>query len=86
VTEDDGARPAPLALDSSVLVAIARGDVGVMTLIQGYDADGVPAHVAAIADAAICPILTLDAAMWRVHVNNLDEPLHIIEIADPEAD
>lgn len=41
------------------------------------------AHVAAIADASICPILTLDAAKWRPHINDLDEPLHIIEIVDP---
>jgi predicted nucleic acid-binding protein len=43
------------------------------------------AHVAAVADAAVCPILTLDAAKWRQHAGDLDEPLHIIEIADPEA-
>lgn len=42
------------------------------------------AHVAAVADAAICPILTLDAGKWRQHARDLDEPLHIIEIADPE--
>lgn len=42
------------------------------------------AHVAAVADAAICPILTLDAGKWRRHARDLDEPLHIIEIADPE--
>ena len=41
------------------------------------------AHVAAVADAAVCPILTLEAAKWREHVGDLDEPLHIIEIADP---
>ncbi len=41
------------------------------------------AHVAAVADAAICPILTLDVAKWRPHAGDLDEPLHIIEIADP---
>jgi predicted nucleic acid-binding protein len=41
------------------------------------------AHVAAIADVAICPILTLNAAKWREHVTDLDEPLHIIAIADP---
>jgi hypothetical protein len=39
--------------------------------------------VAAVADAAVCPILTLDAAMWREHAADLDEPLHVIEIADP---
>jgi predicted nucleic acid-binding protein len=42
------------------------------------------AHVAAVADAAVCPILTLDAAKWREHAGELDEPLHIIEIADPD--
>ncbi len=42
------------------------------------------AHVAAVADAAVCPILTLDAAKWRQHSADLDEPLHIIEITDPD--
>ena len=41
------------------------------------------AHVAAVADASVCPILTLDAGKWRQHSGDLDEPLHIIEIADP---
>jgi predicted nucleic acid-binding protein len=144
VSEDGGARPAPLILDASVLIEAARGDAGVMTLLQGYDADGQPliipvlavtaasldtrsedaeailhglerlenamtasvrdaeqavrladviartgldpwdAHVAAVADAAICPILTLDAARWRGHAGDLDEPLHFVEIADPD--
>ena len=42
------------------------------------------AHTAAIADAAICPILTLDGAKWREPSADLDEPLHIVEITDPE--
>jgi predicted nucleic acid-binding protein len=41
------------------------------------------AHVAAIADVAICPILTLNAAKWEHASADLDDPLHIIEIADP---
>ena len=41
------------------------------------------AHVAAVADAAICPILTLDAAKWRAYAAALDEQLHVIETADP---
>jgi uncharacterized protein with PIN domain len=41
------------------------------------------AHVAAVADSAVCPILTLDAAKWREHASDLDEPWHAIEIADP---
>lgn len=42
------------------------------------------AHVAAVADPSICPILTLDGAKWQEHAHDLDETLHIIEIADPE--
>jgi predicted nucleic acid-binding protein len=42
------------------------------------------AHVAAVADAAICPVLTVDAAKWRQHSGDLDDPLHIIEIAYPD--
>jgi predicted nucleic acid-binding protein len=144
VSDDGGAAPAPLIVDVSVLVAIARGDAPVTGLILDYDARGQPlvipvlamtaasldmrteeaedllaglerldnvivaplrdaeqatrlaaviartgldpwdAHVAAVADAAICPILTLEAAKWQQHSRDLDEPLHIIEIADPD--
>jgi predicted nucleic acid-binding protein len=144
VSEDGGARLAPVVLDASVLIAVARGDTGVMTLLQGYDAAGQPlvipvlgvtaasldmrsedaehllrglermenamaaplrdseqatrlaaviartglspydAHVAAVADAAICAILTLEAAKWREHARDLDEPLYFIEIAEPD--
>ncbi len=35
------------------------------------------AHMAAVADAAICPILTLDAANWRQYAERLDEPQRI---------
>lgn len=41
------------------------------------------AQVAAVAEAAICPILTLDAAKWRALPTDPDAPLCIIEIADP---
>jgi predicted nucleic acid-binding protein len=41
------------------------------------------AHVAAIADASVCPILTLDGAKWREHEEDLDDRLHFIEIDDP---
>jgi predicted nucleic acid-binding protein len=144
VSEDGGFTPAPLILDVSVLIAIARSDTGVIALIQDYDAEGQPlvvpvlavtaasidmrseeaadlfgglelfgnieiaslqgieqavrladvmarteldpwdAHVAAIADASVCRILTLDAAKWRQHEYDLDERLHIVEIADPD--
>jgi predicted nucleic acid-binding protein len=42
------------------------------------------AHVAAVADTSICPILTLDAAKWRQHAADLDAPLHYVEITDPD--
>jgi predicted nucleic acid-binding protein len=41
------------------------------------------ARVAAIADVAVCPILTLDASKWRDPSSALDDPLHVIEIIDP---
>jgi predicted nucleic acid-binding protein len=50
-----------------------------MTGLDPWDA-----HVAAVADASVCPILTLDGAKWREHENDLDERLHFIEIADPD--
>jgi hypothetical protein len=43
------------------------------------------AHTAAIADKAVCPILTLNAAKWRQHSRDLEEPLHFIEIDDPDS-
>ena len=52
-------------------------------LIARTGLDPWDAHVAAIADVAICPILTLNAAEWERPSADLDDPLHIIEIADP---
>ena len=135
--------PAPWILDVSVLVAVARADTRIMTLVQELDSRVCPliipalaitgasldmrsdeaaellegleqldgalvapvqgaeqavrlaaviattglepwdAHVAAVADAAVCPILTLDAAKWRQHAGDLDDPLYMIEVADP---
>jgi predicted nucleic acid-binding protein len=144
VSEGGSPVPAPWVLDVSVLVAVARADTGIMTLVQELDVRGRPliipalavvgasldirgdeaaelmeglerlenaltaplrdteqairlaaviarteldpwdAHVAAVADAAVCPILTLDAPMWRQHSEDLDDRLHFIEIADPD--
>jgi predicted nucleic acid-binding protein len=58
--------------------AAALATVAARTGLDPWDA-----HVAAVADAAICPILTVNAAKWRAHAAALDEPLHVIEIADP---
>lgn len=59
--------------------AMRLADVMAKTELDPWDA-----HVAAVADAAICPILTLDAAKWRQPSADLDEPLHVVEISDPD--
>lgn len=59
--------------------AVRLADVVARTGLDPWDA-----HVAAIADVAICPILTLDAAKWQQPSADLDGPLHIVEIADPD--
>jgi predicted nucleic acid-binding protein len=62
----------------------AEQAVRLAAVIARTELDPWDAHVAAVADASVCPILTLDAAKWRKHAGDLDEPLHIIEIADPD--
>jgi hypothetical protein len=134
----------PLILDTSVLIAIARGDPDIIGLVQAYDSRAQPlvipalatvgasldarseeaddllaglellghataaplrgvgqatrladviartgldpwdAHTAAVADAAVCPVLTLHPAKWHEPGAALDAPLHIIEITDPD--
>jgi hypothetical protein len=58
---------------------------GLAAVIARTGLDPWDAHAAAVADAAICPVLTLDAAKWRQYAEGVDEPLHIIEIANPDA-
>ena len=69
MSEDGGFRPAPLVLDASVLIEAARGDAGVMTLLQGYDADGQP---------LIIPVLAVTAASLDMRVP-LRDPLTIAD-------
>jgi predicted nucleic acid-binding protein len=76
-----------LELLENATIAPLRGAEQAMRLasvIAKTALDPWDAHVAAVADAAICPILTLDAAKWRQPSADLDEPLHIIEISDPD--
>jgi hypothetical protein len=42
------------------------------------------AHVAAIANVSVCPILTMNAADWQEPSAALEHPLHSIEIAEPD--
>ena len=64
----------------------AEQAVRLAAVIARTELDPWDAHVAAVADASVCPILTLNAAKWQEHARDLDEPLHIIEVADPGPD
>jgi predicted nucleic acid-binding protein len=59
---------------------------GLATVIARTGLDPWDAHVAAVAGAAICPVLALDAAKWHRLPADPDAPLHIIEITDPDDD
>ncbi|MEU6729814.1 hypothetical protein ABZ917_39445 [Nonomuraea wenchangensis] len=52
-------------------------------MIQRTGVDPWDAHVAALALMATCPILTLDRSRWERTAAGLDDPLYVIEIADP---
>jgi predicted nucleic acid-binding protein len=76
-----------LELLDNVTIAPLRGTeqaARLADIIARAGLDPWDAHAAAIADVAIYPILTLDAAKWRQPSADLDEPLHVIEIADPD--
>jgi predicted nucleic acid-binding protein len=62
----------------------AEQAVRLAAVIARTGLDAYDAHVAAVADAAICPVLTLEAAKWRPHLRDLDEQPVIVEIADPD--
>jgi predicted nucleic acid-binding protein len=73
-------------LENMLIAPLRDGEqaAGLATVIARTGLDPWDAHVAAVADAAVCAILTLDAAKWREHARDLDEPLYLIEIADPD--
>lgn len=78
---------AGLELLDGVMVAPLRDAEQAVRLAEVITATGLDpwdAHTAAVADVSVCPVLTLDAAKWRQPAASLDEPLHVIEIADPE--
>jgi predicted nucleic acid-binding protein len=71
----DNAEIAPLRdADQAAVLASTMARTG----LDPWDA-----HVAAIAGASICPILTLDAAEWHGLPDEPDAPRHVIEISDP---
>jgi predicted nucleic acid-binding protein len=76
-----------LELLDNVTIAPLRGTeqaARLADIIARTGLDPWDAHAAAIADVGIYPILTLDAAKWRHPSADLEEPLHIVEIADPD--
>jgi predicted nucleic acid-binding protein len=88
-TEDADAALRGLGRLENVIIAALRDvdqAVRLTTVIAKTGLDLGDAHVAAVADASVCPILTLDAAKWRRHAADLDAPLYYIEIADPDED
>jgi hypothetical protein len=86
----------PFILDCSVLKATAHADPDILGFMAMLDARGQPLVIPALAitgasldvhneeaDASACPIVTLDTAKWQQPAAALDQPLQIIEIADP---
>jgi predicted nucleic acid-binding protein len=72
---------------ANVTIAPLQGTAEAIRLaavIARTELDPYDAHVAAVADRTVCHILTLDAAKWREHARDLDEPLHFVEIAEPD--
>lgn len=65
-------------------VADTEQAVRLAAVIAATDLDPWDAHVAAVADASVCPILTINGPKWRQHAHDLEEPLHFIEIAEPD--
>lgn len=64
------------------------GDIGqAIRLTQIAEKTGLDicaAHIAAVADKSVCPVLTLDGDRWKRASASLPHPLHTIEIAEPE--
>jgi len=86
-TEDATDAMDGLATMEQVTVAPLKDAEQAATLAEVITATGldiVEAHTAAIADISVCPILTFDASRWQEPSNALEEPLHTIEIAEPD--
>jgi predicted nucleic acid-binding protein len=64
----------------------AEQAVRLAAVIAKTELDPWDAHVAAVADASICPIATLDPVKWQAHEQDLDDRLYYIEIDDPDLD
>lgn len=73
---------------ASKVVVVTGGGTGIglavaRRVVSEGGLDPWDAHVAAIADVAICPIRTLNVVKWQQPAAALDQPLHIIGVRDP---
>lgn len=73
-------------LDHAMTAGI--GDVGqairLIEIAMRTGLDVCAAQVAAVADASVCPVLTIDGDRWRRASASLEDPLYIVEIRDPD--
>lgn len=86
-TEEATAAMYGLAMLETVTVAALKDSEHATALAEVITVTGLDvwdAHTAAIADASICPVLTMDATAWQRPASALNERLHIIEIADSD--
>ncbi|MEN3537868.1 hypothetical protein AAH991_22330 [Microbispora sp. ZYX-F-249] len=86
-TPDAQALLAGLAAFEHAIVAPLDGIAQSVKLVDTMAVTGLDiydAHAAAIADVSVCPILTLRGGKWQQPSRALDNPLHVIEIADPD--
>ncbi|MFG1616049.1 hypothetical protein ACGFI3_25075 [Nonomuraea wenchangensis] len=71
-------------MDQLTVAGLREPDHGVIlaSVLNRTHLDWGDAHVAVLADTAVCPVLTLEGAHWAPAVRAFDEPLHVIEISD----
>lgn len=86
-SDDEAATLRGLEQLENVSVAPVQGAdqaVRLAAVISRTGLDPWDAHVAMVADAEVCSILTLDGRKWRKHESDLDDRFHYVEISDPD--
>ncbi|WP_220448431.1 hypothetical protein [Nonomuraea diastatica] len=72
-------------MDQITVAGLREPEHGIMlaSVLNRTGLDWGDAHVAALADTSVCPILTLEGPHWAAAIRAFEEPLHIIQISDP---
>jgi hypothetical protein len=75
-------------MDQITVAGLREPEHGIIlaSVLGRTDLDWGDAHVAALADTSVCPILTLDGSRWAAAIRAFDDPPHVIEISDPPAE